>query len=366
MRVGVLWALFVASSKMFVRNRAAVFFSLFLPLIIMLIFGVLNFEGSTEIQLGVADEADNEASAALLDRLGEHEYLVLVEGERDAELAELEEGDRDFVLVIPTGWSAPAPGSASGLVAYASSADPAQQQVGQGLLQQAVGQALFAPGGGGGGGGVGFAAPLEFESVESRDLGYIDFLVPGIVGMTIMQLGLFGVAFGFVQLKRTGALRRLFATPTSPAYFLSAQVLSRLIIGVVQVAILFGVGIWFGLQMFGDYLSLLVIVLIGSAIFLAVGFAIAGWAKNEDQAAPVANLVSLPMMFLSGVFFPREAMPDFLASITQFMPLTYVNEALRAVVNEGAGLLSLGPQLLGMAVWMVITFVLAVRMFRWE
>ena len=72
------------------------------------------------------------------------------------------------------------------------------------------------------------------------------------------------------------------------------------------------------------------------------------------------------MMFLSGVFFPREAMPDFLASITQFMPLTYVNEALRAIVNQGAGLLSLGPQLLGMAVWMVITFVPAVRMFRWE
>jgi ABC-2 type transport system permease protein len=364
MRIGVLWALFLASAKMFVRNRAAVFFSLFLPLIIMLIFGVLNFEGSTELDVGIVDEAQNGASAALAERLEAYEYLVLANGERDVEHAALEAGDRDFVIEIPSGWEAPAPGSASGLVAYASSADPAQQQVGQGLLQQAVGQALFAPAGGGG--GSGFAAPLEFESVESRDLGYIDFLVPGIVGMTIMQLGLFGVAFGFVQLKRTGALRRLFATPTSPAYFLSAQVLSRLIIGVVQVSILFGVGIWFGLQMFGDYLSLLVIVLIGSAIFLAVGFAIAGWAKNEDQAAPVANLVSLPMMFLSGVFFPRDAMPDFLASITQFMPLTYVNEALRAIVNEGAGLLSLGPQLLGMGVWVVITFVLAVRMFRWE
>ncbi len=366
MRFGMLWALFVASVKMFVRNRAAVFFSLFLPLIIMLIFGVLNFEGSTEIELGVVDEAGNEASAALIDRLGEYDYLVLTEGDRESELAELEEGDRGYVVIIPEGWSPPAPGSESELVAYAGAGDPAQAQVGQGLLQQAVGQALFAPQGGEGDPPVGFAAPLRFESVESRDLGYIDFLVPGIVGMTIMQLGLFGVAFGFVQLKRTGALRRLFATPTSPAYFLSAQVLSRLIIGIAQVAILFGVGIWFGLQMFGDYLTLLLIVLIGSAIFLAVGFAIAGWAKNEDQAAPVANLISLPMMFLSGVFFPREAMPDFLASITQFMPLTYVNEALRAIVNEGAGLLSLGPQLLGMGVWAAITVALAVVMFRWE
>jgi ABC-2 type transport system permease protein len=365
MRLGMLWALFAASNKMFIRNRAAVFFSLVLPLIIMLIFGVLNFEGTTEIQLGVVDEARNDASTALIDGLGEFEYLIITDESREAGLAALEAGDRDFLLVIPPDYE-PLLGADTGLVAYAASADPAQAQVGQGLLQQAVASVMSDSLDGSIPATPAFGPPVTFESVEARDLGYIDFLVPGIVGMTIMQLGLFSVAFGFVQLKRTGALRRLFATPTSPSYFLSAQVLSRLIIGLVQVAILFGVGIWFGLQMFGDYATLLVIVLIGSAIFLAVGFAIAGWAKNEDQAAPVANIVSLPMMFLSGVFFPRDAMPDFLAAITQFMPLTYVNDALRAVVNEGAGLLSLGPQLLGMTVWMVITFVLAVRMFRWE
>lgn len=363
-RLGMFWALFVASVRMFVRNRAAVFFSLFLPLIIMLIFGVLNFEGTTTIQLGLVDEAENAASGRLSDGLAAYDYIELSSGSRESQLAELEDGNLDFVVVVPSGFD-PRPGQETRLVAYASTTDPAQAQVGQGLLQQAVGEALFAPAGSPPGGGFG-VPPVSFETVESRDLGYIDFLVPGIVGMTVMQLGLFGVAFGFVQLKRTGALRRLFATPTSPAYFLSAQVASRLIIAFAQVAILFGIGIWFGLQMFGDYASLAVIVLLGSAIFLAVGFSIAGWAKNEDQAAPVANLISLPMMFLSGVFFPRDAMPDFLANITQYMPLTYVNEALRAVVNEGAGLVSLGPQLLGMGVWAVITFVLAVRLFKWE
>ena len=362
LRLGMLWALFVASILMFVRNRAAVFFSLFLPLIIMLIFGVLNFEGATTIQLGVVDQAHNDASRQLADRLGEVSYLELSSGTRDAELASLEAGDVDFALVIPSGFD-PQLGQASGLVAYASTADPQQAAVRRGLLQQAVGQALFAPAGGGASFG---APPVAFESVASRDLGYIDFLVPGIVGMTVMQLGLFGVAFGFVHLKRTGALRRLFATPTSPAYFLGAQVASRLIICVVQVAILFGIGLWFGLQMFGDYLTLAIVVLLAAMIFLAIGFSVAGWAKNEDQAAPVANLISLPMMFLSGVFFPRDAMPAFLANITQFMPLTYVNEALRSIVNDGAGLASLGPQLLGMGVWAAITFLVAVRLFSWE
>jgi len=364
-RVRLWWALFMASVKMFVRNRTALFFSLFLPLIIMLIFGVLNFEGSTTVSLGVVDEAETDASAALVDGLAEYEYLEITEGDRDPELAALEEGDRGYVLVIPESFELQL-GGETGLVAYASTSDPSQAQVGQGLLQQAVGGAIASASGAPIDPNAGFSAPLTFESVESRDLGYIDFLVPGIVGMTVMQLGLFGVAFGFVQLKRTGALRRLFATPTSPAYFLSAQVASRLVLGYVQVAILIGIGIWFGLQMFGSWLVLAVIVGLALLIFLAVGFAVAGWAKNEDQAAPVANLISLPMLFLSGVFFPRDAMPEFLRNVTQFMPLTYVNEALRGVMNEGATLFDLGPQLLGMGVWAMITFLVAVWLFKWE
>ena len=357
LRLGMLWALFVASVLMFVRNRAAVFFSLFLPLIIMLIFGVLNFEGSTTIQLGLVDEANTDASRAIVSSIEGVQSLEVTTGDRDTTLASLEEGDLELALVIPSGWGENR--TYPTLTAYAASSAQQDAQIGALILNSIV-LRFFA-------GTTDLPQSMvTVEQVAARDLGYIDFLVPGIVGMTVMQLGLFGVAFGFVHLKRTGALRRLFATPTSPAYFLAAQVGSRLIIGFVQVAILFGIGIWFGLQMIGDYATLAVIVLLASMIFLAVGFAIAGWAKNEDQAAPVANLVSLPMMFLSGVFFPRDAMPAFLANITQFMPLTYVNEALRAVVNEGAGLASLGPQLLGMGVWAVITFALAVRMFSWE
>ncbi len=364
-RVGLWWALFMASVKMFVRNRTALFFSLFLPLIIMLIFGVLNFEGSTSISLGIVDEAENDASAALIDELREYEYLEITEGSREDELAALEDGDRGFVLVIPADY-APSLGGETGLVAYASTSDPTQAQVAQGLLQQAVAGAMAASVGGSAPPTTALQPPVTFESVESRDLAYIDFLVPGIVGMTVMQLGLFGVAFGFVQLKRTGALRRLFATPTSPSYFLSAQVTSRMVLGYVQVAILIGIGIWFGLQMFGSWLVLAVIVGLALLIFLGMGFGVAGWAKNEDQAAPVANLISLPMLFLSGVFFPRDAMPEFLQGVTQYLPLTYVIEALRGVMNEGASMADLGPQLLGMAVWGVITFVIAVRLFKWE
>ena len=116
----------------------------------------------------------------------------------------------------------------------------------------------------------------------------------------------------------------------------------------------------------GSIALLLAVATLGSMIFLALGFGIAGWAKNEDQAAPVANLVSLPMTFLSGVFFSRDAMPDLLRTITDYLPLTYINDALRRITNDGVGIAQIGGDLLGMGAWAAIAFAIAVLLFRWE
>jgi ABC-2 type transport system permease protein len=363
MKFGVYWALFVASFKMFVRNRGALFFSLVVPLVIMLIFGVLNFGGTTQVALGVVDEANNEASAALVNVLEQTTAFEITQENREDALQELEEGHRDLVLVIPEGFTVP-PASAADmqLVAYTNAASPQQAQVGGLLLNAVVGQMLLSAGDPNAPAGP----VVDLQELPGRDLGYIDFLVPGMVALTIMQLGIFSVAFGFVQLKRTGALRRLFATPTSPTYFLGAQVTSRLIIGEAQVLILLGVGLWFGLQLVGSVALLLAVAALGSVVFLAMGFGVAGWAKNEDQAAPVANLISLPMTFLSGVFFPREAMPDVLQRITDFLPLTYLADALRKITNDGAGVADISQDLLGLMVWAVIAFLIALRLFKWE
>jgi ABC-2 type transport system permease protein len=359
-RLRTFWVLFVASVKMFVRNRLAVFFSLFLPMVIMLIFGVLNFEGSTSIAIGVVDEAGTPTSEALVETIEGVDTFEVETGPRDAELAALEDGDREMVLVIPAGWGEDP--ASSQLTAFAATAAQQDAQLGALILNSMAAQLLFT--GGGPGGPTG---PLvQVEEVNALELGYIDFLVPGILGLTIMQLGLFGVAFGFVQLKRTGALRRLFATPTPPGYFLAAQIASRLVLGLAQVGILLGIGLLFGLNLVGSLALLLAVALLGAIIFLGMGFAVAGWAKNEDQAAPVANIISLPMMFLSGTFFPREAMPSFLQGVTEYMPLTYLNHALRSIANEGVGVTEIAPDLLGMAVWAVISFLVAVRLFSWE
>lgn len=356
-RFELFWVLFVASIKMFVRNRLALFFSLFLPLVIMLIFGVLNFEASTSVELGIVDEAQTDASRALVGTIEGIDTFDVTSGERDGEMAALEEGEREMVLVVPAGWGAGA--EFAELTAYASAGAQQDAQIGSLILNSVV-LRFFA-------GATDLpATPVNVETVNARELGYIDFLVPGILGLTIMQLGLFGVAFSFVQLKRTGALRRLFATPTPPGYFLAGQIASRLILGLAQIGILLGIGLAFGLNLVGSLAVLLGVALLGAVIFLGMGFAVAGWAKNEDQAAPVTNIISLPMMFLSGTFFPREAMPEFLRGVTEYMPLTFLNHALRSIANEGAGPADIGGDLLGMGIWAAIAFVAAVRLFSWE
>jgi len=362
-RFEVFWHLFVASGKMFIRDRTAVFFSFFLPLVIMLIFGVLNFGEAAELDVGVADEAQNSSSQALQSALGQTSGLVIHSGSLTDELAALAEGDRAAVLRIPAGWELVPPGSSGyqPLSAFTSQALAGEGQTAVLLVNAVVAQALVPVNDGGS------PEPLVVvEEVAGRNLGYIDFLVPGILGLTVMQLGVFSVAFGFVQLKQTGTLRRLFATPTSPSYFLAAQVSSRLVIALIQVLILLGVGLLFGVQLVGSVAVVLALAVLGSVVFLGMGFGVAGWAKNENQAAPVANLISLPMMFLSGSFFPREAMPEFLQEVTRFLPLTYLNDALRAVINDGAGLDVIGTDVIGLAIWGVITFVIATRLFRWE
>ena len=208
---------------------------------------------------------------------------------------------------------------------------------------------------------------IEPTPAGDRNLRYIDFLMPGIVAMSIMQMGLFSVAFAFVQLKRQGILRRLLATPMRPASFIFAYVVTRLTVSILQTGVLVGVAVlFFDVQIAGNVFALFLLALIGGAVFIGLGFAVSGWARSEETAAPIANVIALPMIFLSGVFFPREAMPDILETVTEYLPLTYLADSLRSVSVDGAALSSQWVGLVGLAVWLVVTYVAAVKLFRWE
>ena len=343
--------------KMWSRDRASLFWTFFLPLVIMVIFGLLNFGELGKVDLGIVDHAGNEASAQLLDGLSELDALRITAGEEGAERAALADGRRDVVVILPADFGQ----AGAAVTALYHQGRASEYQVGIGIMRSAIAELNFAIT------GAERVVTLAAQPVAARNLGYIDFLMPGVIGMSIMQLGLFSVAFSFVTMKREGVLRRLLATPLNPATLLVAQVVTRLIVVIVQTLILAGVAIFlFGAEFAGNFFAVLLAAALGGAVFLALGFAVSGWARSEQQAAPLANVVSLPMMFLSGVFFSRDVLPEILQRITDYLPLTYLVEAIRGMTVQGDSIVAQWPNFLGMAVWLVVAFIIANRTFRWE
>ena len=347
------------SIKMWSRDRAAMFWTFFLPLVIMVIFGLLNFGELGKVDVGIVDQAENEASTGFIRGLSQIDALKIATGSAETERAALADGKRDLVIVLPEGLAS-GPG-VSQVMAWYHGSRPTEARLGLTVMQSAVDELNFAIT------GAERIVTLTEEEVEARDLGYIDFLMPGVIGMAIMQLGLFSVAFSFVTMKREGVLRRLLATPLDPTSLLIAQVITRLIVVIIQTVILAAVAVLlFGAEFAGNFFAVLLAAALGGAVFLAMGFAVSGWARTEQQAAPLANIVSLPMMFLSGVFFSRDVLPGILQRITDYLPLTYLVEAIRGMTVEGDTILMQWPNFLGLAVWLVVAFVIANRTFRWE
>ena len=346
------------SIKMWSRDRAAMFWTFFLPLVIMVIFGLLNFGELGKVDVGIVDHADNDASQSFIDGLAEIDALRIATGSADDERAALADGKRDLVIVLPEDLAA---AGSSQIVAWYHGSRQTEARLGLTVLQSAIDELNFAIT------GAERVVTLTEEAVEARDLGYIDFLMPGVIGMAIMQLGLFSVAFSFVTMKREGVLRRLLATPLEPTSLLVAQVITKLIVVLIQTVILAAVAVFlFGAEFAGNFFAVMLAAAMGGAVFLAMGFAVSGWARTEQQAAPLANIVSLPMMFLSGVFFSRDVLPTILQRVTDFLPLTYLVEAIRGMTVEGDTVLMQWPNFLGLAVWLVVAFIIANRTFRWE
>jgi ABC-2 type transport system permease protein len=362
--VGQILGYTVLLLRAYARDRTALFFGFLFPLLFMVLFGVLNFGGTVRVNLGVVDEARNDQSASFIATLGKIETLKVTSGDRDAQLAKLTAGDLELVLVIPRDFRiAPAtPGSSvPALTLYENSSEPEARAIGRAILTSVIDQLSFA---------VTQTAPvvsLKTEEITGRNLKYVDFLTPGILGMTIMQLGISSVAFAFVAERSRGVIRRVMATPIPRRNYIAAHVLQRLILAVVQVLILLAVAVLaFKVTVVGGLGALLIVAVLGAVVFLCLGFAVTGLLTTENQAAVATQIVTLPQLFLSGVFFSRDAVPAFLRPVADYLPLTFLNDALRAIATTGASLSDVSGQILGLAVWAVISFVLAYRLFRLE
>ena len=195
----------------------------------------------------------------------------------------------------------------------------------------------------------------------------VDFLLPGILAMALMQLGVMATAPPLVQLREQQILRRLGATPLSRSMLLSAQVCLRLTIGLTQTVLLILVGsLVFHVHMIGNWLDLAGFVVLGALMFVSLGYLMSGLAKTQDSIMGLSQLINFPMMFLSGLFFPVDMMPGWIQPVINAMPLTYLADGLRQIMVGAIPLHSLQVDLIVLAAWLVVCAVLAVRFFRWE
>ncbi len=347
-------AMIKANLKMNVRNRTALFWNLAFPALFIVLFGsIFGNTDSVSLTIGVAG-TPSQLMDATVTAMKTDDAIDVKQGTQEEELKKLDDGDRDAVVVF----GPPADGTSQPTVTiyYDESQGPTSK-----VAVNVVNQYIFAV--------TQTESPITVttQPVNSTSLSYIDFLVPGIIAMSLMNSGVIGLSTAFVTYRERGILRRIKVTPFHLTSFVLARIISQLIIALAQTVILIGLAMsLFGLNIEGNMLLLVIEVLIGALAFLAIGFAIAGVSKNVETAAAVGNLVTFPMLFLSGVFFTIDAAPSWLQPITKILPLSYLVDALRDTMSRGKGLTTVWTDLLVLLATFVIGMAIAVRFFRWD
>jgi ABC-type polysaccharide/polyol phosphate export permease len=209
--------------------------------------------------------------------------------------------------------------------------------------------------------------PVDDRLVQERGARYIDFLVPGLLGMNLMGSGIWGLGFAIVDARKKRLLKRLIATPMSRFQYLASFALSRLTLLFIEVGVLLGFAVLvFGVPVRGSLPLLVIICLLSSLAFASLGLLIASRAQTMEGASGLMNLAMLPMWIFSGVFFSASRFPDAIQPLIQALPLTAVIDALRANTLRAAGLEAVAPELGIIAAWMLVSFALALRLFRWR
>ncbi len=353
-------ALVQALFRNFTRNRQGLFWSLFFPVLMMLVLGLLGNSQTVNVKLAVVGGSlafHQEVAGAL----AKSTIFTVTTMTPAGALSAVRAGTQDAELVLPARAVA---GQPAVLHLYYNNASQASATQAVAAVQQAISQIDLALSG---------RPPALTVTPRplsgSRTFSYLDFLLPGLIALTIMQGSLFGLATALTRWKEQGVLRRFLATPLRPVQFLGATVINYMLTNLMNTVIIAGIGILFlhaTVQL--PIGPLLLSVLLGLSTFISIGFLVAGHAKSQEAVIPLVNLISFPMMFLSGVFFSLTSLPKFLAAVVSFFPLTYLANAVRGLMSGQLTGVSgaLWGDIGGLAAWTVVCGVIASRTWHWE
>ena len=355
------------NTRRFFRDRLAIFFSILFPLIFLFVFGSLaNNNGSPTFNVALFNQSKTPFAQQFAGEIGKSKVFKV-----DAKVTSLADAKNkmsksqiDGIITLPPGFGQPS---------AAQNYPTGEVQVLYSASNSGTGQTLISILSGIVGGTnnklIGSAPPLSVkaDTVNDNKLTAFDYTFSGLLGFSIIGIGIFGPINVFPELKKQGILRRLHTTPIRVWQYFMSTMFSQAITGIVAIAVQFAVALSvFHLKVDGNYLEIIVFTVLSIFMILGIGLAIGGWAKNERQAAPLSNIIVFPMMFLSGTFFPRYLMPEWLQHLAAYLPLTPVIDGLRLLTTEGQHLVQIGTQLGEIGLWMVVVYFIAFRVFRWE
>lgn len=358
-----LWSITKASLRAILRSPSTVLFSLAFPLVFILVFGFIGGSGKVSLSIAVDRASDtlNPVYTALKNVAG-----IAIIQKQDAALKEdIEKGRITAVINIQKN-TAPVPPYVIDLKS-AESVNPQNLQVLKSIISSIIA-------------GINknkypqtptFAAITEnVQKIPGRTYRTIDFILPGQLGFSLLSAGVFGVAFLFYNLRQQLVLKRFYATPIQRPYIILGEAVSRVIfqLSTAVIIILIGHFVFHYTLVHGvaTFLEIMVLSFLSLILFMGFGFIVSGIAKTESTIPPLANLVTLPQFLLAGTFFPIDVFPGWLQVFCKTLPLTHFNNAMRKIAFEGAHLSNCLAEILILALWTVIVYAVAIKVFKWE
>ncbi len=357
-------ALVKATVRSSFRNRAALIFTLLIPIFLMVLLGNVLGGGNASVNVGVVNNATNTLSKAYVSTLTHEKNLVVEQGSASHEMNRLQHDDVVAVMVIgPDFGTACASGAAcpdAGVNLQLDSNDPSDSQIAAQIINaitQGFAQAAHL------GGAPGIA--VTTTEVGTQNITAIDYFLPSMMAYVAVLAGLTYVSITIVDQRERKVLRRYRATPLHPLQVLGAAMTGGAITVALEVAALIVVGVFlFGAHGHGSWPLAVVALLAGIASFVSMGFLLTSFVSTSDAARGISTLIGFPMLFLSGIFFPVDALPQWIQSIVHVLPVYYVSDALHQILNSGTGLPPL--DVVVPLAWAAGCFALAAWRFRWE
>ena len=345
------------------RNRVALIFTIGLAVFFMVIFGLLFGGNGPSLKVGVVDQDNSALSRSYVDTLSRTQGLSVETGSLSAELDRLHKDNIVSVVVIQPGFGEASPATPAMVKLYQSSNPTESSSVAANVVSNVTAgfaqqhQLSGAP-----------AIVLEPKGISTNGTRTIDFFLPAMIAYIVLQSGINFVAIGLVDQRYRKVLRRYLATPLHPAQILGGNIVGGGVTVLLQVIVLviLGIGL-FGARTHGSWLLAGVLIVVGTASFVAIGFLLTSLARTSESARGLATMVAFPMLFLSGVFIPLDALPQVMQNVVHVLPLTYLTESLHAVLNDGDGLNpTIAVDIAVLAAWAIGCFVIAAWRFRWE